>query len=494
MNRPLLMFTGLWLTTAVQAQQTADPRAGRLDQYFSTLARVGRFNGIVVVAESGKVVYQGAFGPADFATGRPNLVTSPFPIASITKVITATAVLQLAERGKLELEDPVVKHLAGFPYPGITLKHLLSHTSGLDSYDGYFASVLEAHPDTVFHNADVIAQMARHPQPLKSEPGQRSRYNNLNFILLALVVEAASGQSFQQYVTEHILRPAGMSHTRWSPVYSGMDDPDLSIPHAFPTFYSTVRTRPDTVAYVARYWRAYRFQGFGELISTAQDLLAFDRALSADRLLSRISQERAYTPAMLVDMSQAPHGLGWLIAQDSGLGGRIVYHGGGQLGLRVQLMRNPAHDRVIIVFDNSQNEVDPSARAALKILNGGQVESPRRSLARLFGPLLVTTSPDSATRALEGAPEFSEPASVDEEELDRLGYELLEAERPAEALAVFAVNVRLFPGSWNVYDSYGEALAKVGRRAEAIAMYQRSLELNPSSAGGRAALERLRKP
>ena len=114
----------LMFSTSTYAQNANN----NLDLFFTGLAQNNQFNGNVLIVERGKIVYEKSFGYADFASKRLNIAHSTFPIASITKTFTATAILQLYERGKLKIDDPVVKYLPEFPYPTIRIKHLLSHT------------------------------------------------------------------------------------------------------------------------------------------------------------------------------------------------------------------------------------------------------------------------------------------------------------------------------------------------------------------------------
>ena len=130
-----LKLACLLLIAAIAGNATAQDKAKTLDQYFTALAANNRFNGNILVAENGKVVYEHSFGYADFSSKRPNTALSSFPIASITKTITATAILQLKEKGKLQLTDAVTKYLPDFPYPNITITHLLSHNQATRKYE-----------------------------------------------------------------------------------------------------------------------------------------------------------------------------------------------------------------------------------------------------------------------------------------------------------------------------------------------------------------------
>src|SRR4029078_10167525 len=136
-----------------------------LDEYFSSLAKDQLFNGNILVAENGKIIYQKSFGLADFSNKVENNINTAFPIASISKTITATAVLQLVESGKLKVTDPAKKYLPQFPYPDITIQHLLSHTSGLPPYNAYFDSVRKRFPGREFTNGDFMAGITGNSKP-----------------------------------------------------------------------------------------------------------------------------------------------------------------------------------------------------------------------------------------------------------------------------------------------------------------------------------------
>ena len=195
--------------TMVTAQNAKD----NLNSFFSILAKNHQFNGNALIAENGKVIYEQSFGYSDFSTKKLNNNQSAFPIASITKTFTATAILQLCELGKLNVNDPVIKYLPEFPYPTVTIRHLLSHTSGLQPYDNFFESLRMAHPDTVFTNKDILPRYAALKLPLFYQPGDDGNYDNVNFIFLALIVEKVSGMTLHDYMRKFILQPAGMSHT-----------------------------------------------------------------------------------------------------------------------------------------------------------------------------------------------------------------------------------------------------------------------------------------
>ncbi len=490
------------------ACSSAPAKTKDLDIFFSASARNRQFNGSVLVAENGKVLYEKSFGYADFPNRKPNTGDTVFPLASISKTLTATAILQLYEKGKLRLADPVAAYFPEFPYPEITIRHLLSHTSGLPPYNAFFDAIRETNPDKVFTNADFIPGLIARQKPLLYRPGENGNYDNVNFIILALILEKASGRPYSECIESQILRPSGMKETSLYPSSllfdpSGVKPRNLAIPHWYPHFYSSEPIRADSMPYVSSYWHAYNFLGFGDYISTTHDLLKFDQALYDGRLLSEAVLKEAFTPVKLKDGNDnaLSYGLGWASEKDESLG-KIVYHGGGAIGLSCVLSRNITRRQTVILYDIARDNARPMALSAFKILNGRPVRSPGESLAIIYGRVLVGEGPAAAQSVLEKLKKGPVAYELNEDEFNTLGYDLLgdnnpfhrpEERRVREALNVFKLNIELFPASWNAYDSYGEALLKAGEKEEAIRMYRKSIELNPKNENGKKVLERLSK-
>lgn len=184
----------------------------KLEDYFSVLASNDQFNGNVLVVENGKVLFEKSYGYADFASKKHNTANTVFPIASISKTLVATAILQLAEKGQLNLTDPVTQFFPEFPYAEIKIRHLLSHTSGLPAYNAYFDSLRKSQPTKVFTNKDFMAGLAANKKPLKYPPGEKGNFDNIPYIILALVVDKVSGMPFTEYIDQKILKPAGMPY------------------------------------------------------------------------------------------------------------------------------------------------------------------------------------------------------------------------------------------------------------------------------------------
>jgi CubicO group peptidase (beta-lactamase class C family) len=485
----------------------AQKREKELELYFNALAKNQQFNGNVLIEEKGKILYQHSFGYADFASKTNNTNKTVFPFASISKTITATAVLQLVKSRRLNLKDPASKFLPDFPYPTITLTHLLSHTSGLPPYNAFFDSTWHANPARVFTNQDFLQGIIQHYQPLIYNPGEKGNYDNINYIILALIVEKVSGISFTAYVNNNVLIPAFMKHTRFFPLmeqYRQTRHNNFAFPHLRPHLYSDSLVRSNTVPYILSYWSAYNFTGFGDYAGTTHDLLQFGEAYDSGRLLDKTIIEEAFKVVKLNNGTNNPgnFGLGWEIEADTTLG-KIVYHSGAATGLSCILLKNISKNQTIILFDNTHNNAHEVASNALNILNGIPVATPKKSIAWIFGKVLAEDGLNEALTTVSRLKEDTLNYYLSEDEFNLLGYDFMggsnnpnpyrfpEEHKYPEALETFKLNTQLFPKSWNVYDSYGEILLTLGRKPEAIDMYRKSVELNPANESGIKALKQL---
>ncbi|OUJ70462.1 serine hydrolase [Hymenobacter crusticola] len=509
----LALLLGGWLLPRSAHAQSS--RHARLDSLFQQLARAGRFNGGVLVAEQGRIVYQGAFGYANLPARTPTTLTSRFQLASIAKTFTSTAVLQLLEQGKLQLNAPLVRYLPNFPFPAITLRHLLAHTSGLPDLELY-EPLVRRHPGRLVTNADIIPALRAWQPRLAFAPGTKWQYCNTNYILLALLVEQVSQQSFGDYLQRHIFRPAHMRDT-YLRLAGSPADARLVTNHLLPTMYSAVPEPVETIQLQdsVRLWHL-RFEssgltglyGPGQVVSTLHDMLRFDQALTAGKLLRPRTVALAATPARLNDSTQVAgwntvdfggptsYGLGWVLRPDP-VGGDIVGHDGYNRGIATMFYRNVSKQQTVIMYDNTEGaQFREKVAAVVGLLNQQPIRplAYKKSGARGYGQALLEHGPGQALVALNTMRADTAHFYLAEDELNSLGYALLVNGHLPQALEVFHLNTVLFPTSFNVYDSYGDAFRYANRRAEAIVMYQRALALNPNSEGTKHSLRLLQAP
>ena len=496
----------LCLLMLAELSVPAQSKKKMIDDYFVALVKNQQFSGNVLVIEKNKIVYEKSFGYADYTTKAPNQPAITFPIASISKLFTATAILQLKEKGLLKITDSVSKYLPEFPYPGIKIKHLLSHTSGLPPYNAFFDKEKEENPFKVFTNKDFIPGVVANKQLLIYQPGEKGNYDNINFLVLALVIEKVSGTSYKNYIEKNILNPAGMTETSFFPLpeqFNRAGIKNFAFPHVYLHLYDTIPLRSNSIPYVKEYWHSYGFSGFGDYISTIRDLWKFDVALYNHTLLKQQTLEEAFIPIKLNsgENNPAEFGLGWEIEKDTSLG-KMVYHSGAAMGLSTVLLRNVTRNQTIILFDNIHFNAHENASKVMLLLNGKKVDIPKKSIAGIYGNTLFNKGAIIARETLERLKKDTADFYLSEDEMNSLGYDFLGNNNPyhlpeqhfyKHAVEALKMNIELFPDSWNAYDSYAEALLADGQKEAAIKMYQKSVELNPKNENGKQVIEKLLK-
>ena len=317
----------------------------RIDAVMQELHRTRGFNGNVLVAKHGKIVYENAIGWADYLHRKELNINSQFELASITKTITGTAILMLMEQGKLSLNDDVKKFFPDFPYDGVTIRLLLTHRSGMMNYVYFTDDLYRAeHRDerkgiTNTQEMALIAQYKPHPF---NKPDKRFLYNNSNFMVLGSIIEKVTGQSYADFVKAHIFQPAGMAHTA---VYSK-------------AVYDKIPV--DVVGHDRGQWRYSVAQNFLDgpvgdkgVYSTVGDLYLFDRALRAGRLLKQATMDSAYVPRNPMLHGHFSYGYGWRIFEAPGQ--QVIYHTGWWHGFRHIFLRDMKDDVTIVLLTNLDN-------------------------------------------------------------------------------------------------------------------------------------------
>lgn len=293
--------------------------------------------GVVLVAKKGTVVYKKAFGMANMELNVPVNDSMIFYIGSNTKQFTAVAILQLSEKGKLQLQDSVGKFI-NCPYPvsGITIEQLLSHTSGMGSTNETPAYKL------IDRKGVTPAELVKYytSLPIEFPAGTKWAYNNANFYILGCLIEKLSGQSYADYVTENIFKPAGMLST-----YMGKE---RSIIKNRPSGYTNFRLGIFNI----RVSTVELLYSSGGIQSTTEDMLKWNRALNGGRLLHTETLQHAYTPQTLVNGKKTSYGMGFHL-QD--LHRSPAYrHGGLVEGFTSETLYLPEEDVYVVMLLNQE--------------------------------------------------------------------------------------------------------------------------------------------
>jgi CubicO group peptidase (beta-lactamase class C family) len=276
------------LATAAVAQQPPVPSgapleesqlAARLAAHLDSLAAAGRFSGVVVLERRGQRLFQGAYGMADREAGQPNRLETRFNLGSINKAFTAAAVRQLAQAGKLSLDDRLIRHLPDYPNrevaERVTIAQLLEHTSGIGG--NIFGAPPGGSRGDLVRNSDFIPLFAG--EPLQFEPGSRSQYSNAGYVVLGALIERLSGMSYYDYVLANVFQPAGMTSTDSYPRDSLPPNTAVGYTRGEPGSPASGPPRRNTDLLPGRGSAA------GGGYSTADDLLRFARAVREGRIL-----------------------------------------------------------------------------------------------------------------------------------------------------------------------------------------------------------------
>jgi D-alanyl-D-alanine carboxypeptidase len=353
--RATAIFAGLLASTTSSFASCVDRAKGDYPEKAAALmesyVKANEFTGMVLIACAGKPIFEQGFGMANREWNVPNAPDTKFRLGSLTKIFTATAILQLAEQGKLSIDDPVSKYYAASPaiWRNITIKHLLIHRSGIPDYaDALLWSAATARTEArIDLSPEALIGLFR-DKPLQFEPGSQFSYSNSGYVVLGVIIEKLSGEAYAGYVRKHILDLAGMHD-------SGYDLSDEIIARRAAGY---VRTDGD--------WQNAPFLAMsipysaGSLYSTVDDLLRLDQAFYALKPLNAASQKVMFT-------NYGNHwGMGWNIFRQSGHD--QIANEGDVNGFRTGFARYPDDKLTIIVLSNLEGAPIEDIFADLKLL------------------------------------------------------------------------------------------------------------------------------
>jgi CubicO group peptidase (beta-lactamase class C family) len=454
----------------------------QLDQLLNLYHEYGQFNGSVLIAEQGEVIYKKGFGMANMEWDIPNERNTKHRLGSITKQFTAMLILQLVADGAVDLEAPITSYLPDYPKETgdqITVHHLLTHTSGIPNYTAFpnFFKEQSRNPYTPDEFVEVFAH-----KKLDFTPGERFSYSNSGYFLLGVIAEKLTGKTYEQLLHDNIFTPVGMHDT-------GYDNHEDIVKNRATGYekneYGYVNSSylDMSIPYAA-----------GSMYSTVEDLYLWDQALYTDKLLPQALMDLYFKP-YIPAFGDSHYAYGWGVGKER-IGNtedsvEAIAHGGGINGFNTNISRVTSDKSLVVLLNNTGgaplNEITSAIRG---ILYNTTYDLPKKSVANEV-LAVIQEKGIKAGIAHFYAIKDKETHSLREEEINGIGYQLMRAGKTEEALQVFKLNVDEFPKGFNVYDSYAEALMNLGQKDAAIENYRKSVEMNPANQNGIDMLEKL---
>jgi CubicO group peptidase (beta-lactamase class C family) len=323
-------FTVLFVGTAV---------GDEVDDYIKAQMEQHRIPGIALrIIQEGKVTKTATYGMANLELNVPVKTETVFEIGSITKQFTAAGILLLAQEGKLSVDDRISRHLKNTPvaWTNITIRHLLSHTSGIKSYTGLSGFELTRH----LTQEQFIRAIGQHP--LEFQPGESWKYCNTGFNLLGFIIENVSGKKYWDFMNERIFRPLEMTATRDR-------RPDDIIPNRAAGYEQTNHV------WINRDYDLTDVFAAGAIVSNIEDLTKWNAALDCDAILNSSTKEQMWTPAKLNNGKATKYGFGWFI--ESVERHKNFGHGGSTSGFSASIQRFPDDKLAVIVLSNTDEQI-----------------------------------------------------------------------------------------------------------------------------------------
>jgi len=346
---PILVFVAFVTACSVKEKDTSPALANKVDSLFSTIPD---FWGTVLIADKGVSVYERSFGLRDVNTGDSSDTHTIFELASVSKQFTSMAIMMLMEEGKLSIDDPIEEYFPGLPYKGITIRHLLNHTSGLPDYQDVMDKYWNK--SKVAGNIDNIKYLIRYRPPQLFEPGTQYTYSNTGYMLLGSIVQAESGHDFISFCKARIFVPLQMTSTSIRTREEKLLLENVAWGHNFVTEKHAFVRADSFPENNYTIWLGNRV-GPGRVSSTVGDLLQWDRALYGQDLITQETLGLAFAPARLTNDSISMYGFGWEL-QDSKTLGKIVRHSGNNPGYNTHIVRMIEKDKTVIMLCNNEHE------------------------------------------------------------------------------------------------------------------------------------------
>lgn len=477
----ILSIAALSLSSLSKVHGQSSDKLEAIDEIFSKYHEYEGFQGAVLVAERGKVIYREAFGLANREWNIPNQADSRYDIASVSKQFTAMLVMQLYEEGKTHPDSTISSYYPEYRSDiarKVTIHHLLTHRSGIPNY----TSIPYVWSDSLInrYSSDELVQKFCSGD-LEFEPGSRYSYNNSGYFILSVILEKVSGQSFAELLEEKILEPLHMNNTGLDQRASIIDKRAYGYVQKNDQFENA---RPMYMA---------NLQGAGNMYSTVDDLYRWDRALHEGKLLSA-KGHREMTKAFSEESDtwitpyKNSYGYGMGVAQVPGPRNKdigMIFHSGHITGYSSFMARFVDDEHLVVLLSNlgevSTVRMNAIAQEVKNVLYGLPYAVPKRSLKSMLFDTIRNEGIDAALQEYDQlTAEFPYDYKDTSEALNELGKQLIASNMEDEALEILRFNVKVNP-NWKSYQILADAYYSREGYEEAALLYRKSMDINPRS-------------
>jgi len=346
----LLFTTGCMKSLETNKDDKKHVKIKKLEKWLAERYKKEEFHGSVLLADKGKVIFHRQYGYEDIKNKHKLSSHSSFNIASLSKPFTAMAIMLLEQENKLNYNDDIRKYIPEWKYiSGVTIKHLLQHTSGLEDY----IALTDKHWNSskTFTTKDMITLFKEQKPPLEFIPGEKFKYSNTGYVLLSEIVARVSQRKYADFMKDHIFKPLKMND---SAIFNILSDKNI-LKHRVYGFSSAGVLDNTKVLNDLNYLDGVA--GDGAVYTTASDLFKWSRAIKSGTLVSKENYKKAFEYTVLSDGSKNDYGFGWELNEDAS-----YEHSGAWAGFSSYMIQNVKKDKLIIILDSSNNvlRISPS--------------------------------------------------------------------------------------------------------------------------------------
>lgn len=454
-----------------------DHQISEVDSILSNFRSQELFNGGILLAKSDKVLFSKSYGYANIDKSIPLTEKTVFQSASISKTFTAVAILQLIEQKKLYLNDQLIDFFPNLPYPDITIKHLLTHTSGLYPYNPLFKK--SWNKDSIATNEDIIMMYENTKPEQFFTAGTEFSYSNVGYVFLSSIVEQISGVSFEDYLEKNVFAPTEMNNSQVYTLLSEFEIQEFAQEHILDPISGTY-TNPLKLDYHKEVFYLNGKVGDDKVATTLNDLWKWNRSLFNYQILPKEILEMAFRSQISeiddsLRHSPFDYGLGFQLGKTEHFG-KVIYHNGGEPGIRSRFLYYPDHDLSLIIYANAHSEYLNKIRDIIvAIMFDREYEIPKKS----FAPELYKVAKNGNESIYKVVNQYKNDTTytITENEINRLAGIFWTKEIYDIGFNLLELNVKLFPNSISARYTLGEGYMETGDYTQAIIHFNLAIEM-----------------